>query len=72
MTRQHENPWRLNEKEAAMMDAMVQHGFARLIARELECSPHTVHERIKTARKKMGGRHSIVMAVEWSAWRRNA
>ena len=69
MTSLNENPWRLNAKEAEMMDAMTKHGFAKLIARELECSPHTVHERIKTARKKMGGKHSIVMAVEWAAWR---
>jgi DNA-binding CsgD family transcriptional regulator len=64
------SPWQLSPREAATMDAMVQHGCQKSAARMLHKSIKTIELHCSNARKKIGG-HGVSPYVQWDRWRRS-
>lgn len=70
-TRKRISPWKLTPKEAQAMDAMCEHGSAKLAARAIARSPKTIEARVFAATRKMGvinGGH-LVKYIRWARWR---
>lgn len=65
------SPWKLTPKEAAAMDAMCEHGTAKLAARAIKRSPKTVEAHVASASTKMGATTGarLVKYIRWARWR---
>lgn len=53
----------LTEKQRNVLDRLLDHKSSKQIARELSISPHTVEQRLKTARRKFGAQTRAELAV---------
>lgn len=72
MTRPRISPWRLTPCEANMMDAFVDTGCMKLVARSLGIALTTTHEHATNARAKIGVTNTPRAAVLWDRWRRES
>lgn len=66
------NPWGLTAAQAAAVQATVDHGCNKAVARSLGLSIKTVEAHMTKARHKMGKTHRVQMAVTWDRWARSS
>lgn len=66
------NPWNLTDREAEVMDAMVEHGCIKLASRALGIENKTVDVHLWRAGKKMPHRFRLLRLLAWDRWRRSA
>jgi DNA-binding NarL/FixJ family response regulator len=65
------NPWRLTDRQAQVLDALVRLGCNKMIARELGLKkPDTVSMTIFRACEKIGAANRVQAAVAWDRWQR--
>lgn len=62
--------WRLTRCETDVMDAIVETGNVRAVARLLEKSAGTVRVQLQSARDKMGASNMTVAAIAWDRYSR--
>jgi len=55
----------LSEKQRAALDLLSKHMTSKQISRELGISPHTVDQRIETAKKKLGANTRGELALKY-------
>jgi DNA-binding CsgD family transcriptional regulator len=72
MTKQHTAPGGLTQRQAEIADAMIQFGTAKLVARALGISPHTVENTMGTIKQRLDTPNPILTAVKWDRLRRGA
>lgn len=75
MVKKYANPWNLTDRQAAAMDAMVQHGCAKRAADALGISIKTIktiEAHNAEASLKMGRAPRLVKYLQWDRWRRGA
>jgi len=59
------NPWGLTGREAASLDAVIQHGRAKTAAQAMGISHRTIELYFRSGRKKMGVTSLVSAAVLW-------
>lgn len=59
----------LTEKQRAVLDLVLEHKSSKEIARNLGISPHTVDQRIATARRKLGASTRAELARRYARHR---
>ena len=69
---EHVSPWGLTPRQAEVMDALIEHGSNKLVARALGMTVQNVECHITRANKKLGGGSRLARAVAWDRWRRSA
>lgn len=72
MVKKYANPWNLTNRQAAAMDAMVQHGCAKRAADALGISIKTIEAHTAEAGLKMGRATRLAKYLQWDRWRRGA
>lgn len=55
----------LTQKQRQVLDLLIQHKTSKEIARRLDISPHTVDQRIKFAKEKLGAHTRSEVAVAY-------
>lgn len=67
------NPWGLTDREAQVMDGILQHGCQKLVAREMGIAVATVQTYAERIRQKMGvGGHRLWHILRWYDFRKAA
>ena len=64
------NPWKLSPREADTLDAVVEHGCRKAVARHMGLTLNTVDSHIKRTKAKMRMTSTVVQAVHWDRWKR--
>ena len=59
------NRWKLTDREAQSMDAIVEAGSSKLAAKVMGLSHRTVELYLDRAKKKMQTGHMVTAAVMW-------
>lgn len=64
------SPWKLTPREAEVLDALCEHGSAKLAARYLGIAVKTAEEHSSCAKQKISGGTGVVKLLIWDRWRR--
>lgn len=64
------NPWGLTEVEARTMDAFIEAGSHKGVARKINRSVKTVEAHCARVKRKMSSRNKIDFLLQWDRWRR--
>lgn len=64
------NPWGLTEAQARVMDAYIETGSHKAVAKKLNVELCTVGWHVCHAKKRMKSRSKIQHFIEWDRWRR--
>lgn len=66
------NPWALPPSEERIMDVMCKVGCHKLAAESLGLSTRTTQVQVRSAKKRMGQRQTVLALINWAVWRKTS